>query len=670
MVYNLKVRINWLTCFNALLIYTMCFFDTPRAMLISCMLYNIVYTVLVFVKKFFRPKRVKSTTKIHSSVLKFIFHFIKPRLLLFLILPILFAIQAHSTIIYSQLLQTSLTYIGENANLGINANLIIQPFGLYVLATILMSSAYTCSCLLSGKLLPWFAYHLRGYFFSHILRHSFFYFSQTSTGNIVARINAITSSSIRIIQYIYLELLPSLSVLITASIILFNVSGPLIRIITTWVFIHILIYLLRLNKYVSLSVLNAKLFANLTGTIVDVIENIFTIKLFHSNSFESKYFANTQKIDINSYKRMLLYEKTTYVLMDLFAYMPILSMCFVYFLLKLYLIREISLAGALFIFNTTRSMATQVWKTTAGFGDIVIEVARCTDALNILELPYQLKDKFVDVPLMTDGHFGAINFKSINFVYPESNGGTHSLLFEDFTLSIQPREKVAFVGASGSGKSTIVHLLMRIYDPISGIIEINDQDITKVARDSLGNIISFIPQEPLLFERPIFENIGYGYAKFRNFLFTKFNETYVKFDEIPYELQMLIVEAAKQAEAHEFIISLVNGYDSIYGNEVNLSGGQKQRIIIARAFINKTAQILILDEATSALDPGTDAVISHNIHEMDITVIAVAHKLNLIKNFNRIVVFQSGRIVEQGTHNDLIKQEGKYAALWHAQVDG
>jgi ATP-binding cassette subfamily B protein len=210
---------------------------------------------------------------------------------------------------------------------------------------------------------------------------------------------------------------------------------------------------------------------------------------------------------------------------------------------------------------------------------------------------------------------------------------------------------IGLVGYSGGGKSTFVNLIMRLYDVTAGSILIDGHDIRDVTQDSLHEKIGMIPQDPVLFQRSLMENIRYG-----------------RIDATDEE----VIEAAKKAHAHEFIIGLSRGYDSLVGERgIKLSGGQRQRIAIARAIL-KNAPILILDEATSQLDSVTEALIQDSLWELmqNKTTIVIAHRLSTLLHMDRILVFEKGNIVEDGSHDDLLLQNKLYKKLWDAQVGG
>ncbi|HVU79954.1 MAG TPA: ATP-binding cassette domain-containing protein [Candidatus Paceibacterota bacterium] len=241
---------------------------------------------------------------------------------------------------------------------------------------------------------------------------------------------------------------------------------------------------------------------------------------------------------------------------------------------------------------------------------------------------------------------GAIEFKNIEFHFSK----TASIL-KDFNLVISGREKVALVGPSGAGKSTITKLLLRLYDIKSGSIEIDGQNIADVTQDSLRDAIAFVPQEPILFHRTLMENIRYGRRGAS--------------DEA-------VIEAAKKAHCHEFISKLPQGYDTFVGERgIKLSGGERQRVAIARAIL-KDAPILVLDEATSSLDSESEALIQDALEVLmrGKTVIVIAHRLSTIMKMDRIVVLEGGKVVADGTHDELLAQKGLYHKLWSIQAGG
>ena len=267
---------------------------------------------------------------------------------------------------------------------------------------------------------------------------------------------------------------------------------------------------------------------------------------------------------------------------------------------------------------------------------------KCAQALKTIVVPHAIKDMSEARPLIVEK--GTIEFKNINFSVGEGRP-----IFQGLSLKIEPNEKIGIVGQSGSGKTTLLNLIVRLMDVDSGSILIDGQDIKKVTQDSLHQNISFIPQEPMLFHRTIYENIKYGNLQ---------------------ASEEEVEEAAKKAFAQGFIKSFPKGYHTLVGERGStLSGGQRQRLAIARAIL-KNSKILILDEATSALDSETEHYIQESLKGLmqNKTVLVVAHRLSTLLQMDRIIVLNDGKIVEEGNHKSLLLQKGHYAKFWNMQL--
>ncbi|MBI2064635.1 MAG: ATP-binding cassette domain-containing protein, partial [Candidatus Yanofskybacteria bacterium] len=241
---------------------------------------------------------------------------------------------------------------------------------------------------------------------------------------------------------------------------------------------------------------------------------------------------------------------------------------------------------------------------------------------------------------------GRIVFDKISFAYEDQNA-----IFKDFSLTIEPGQKVGLVGFSGSGKTTITKILLRFVDIAGGVLTIDGQDITKITQNDLRSRIAYVPQDPVLFHRSIEENIAYGR---------------------PDASEQEIIDVAKKANAHDFISKLSHGYKTFVGERgVKLSGGERQRIAIARAMLKNTP-ILVLDEATSSLDSVSEQYVQEAFSRLmdGRTTIAIAHRLSTIRKMDRIIVLDDGVISEEGSHKELIARGGEYYELWTHQSDG
>lgn len=387
--------------------------------------------------------------------------------------------------------------------------------------------------------------------------------------------------------------------------------------------------------------------AAVSGQIVDTITNIKTVKLFAHAASEDRAALNAMlrfRDRALEFGRMAAWFRVG--LMTLAGALPVLLVA-----VALVLYRngaastgDIVAAGSVAI----RLAQMTGWVSFALMG-IYSNIGEVEDGMRTLTPPI----RSADTPEARDLTVteGGIEFDDISFAYGRDIGGVQGL-----SLTIQPGEKIGIVGASGAGKSTLVALLLRLYEGENGSIRIDGQDLASVTRTSLRRQIGMVTQETAMFNRSARENLMYGR---------------------PDASEDDMIAAAQKAEAHDFILSLEDGkgrkgYDAHLGERgVKLSGGQRQRIALARAIL-KDAPILVLDEATSALDSEVEAAIQAALHRVmqGKTVLAIAHRLSTLSEMDRIVVMESGRIVEIGSHDDLLAQGGQYARFWNRQSGG
>jgi ATP-binding cassette subfamily B protein len=298
----------------------------------------------------------------------------------------------------------------------------------------------------------------------------------------------------------------------------------------------------------------------------------------------------------------------------------------------------------IFTFQGAVNVTMIIWWAGMELPRLFQNIGVCQQALSIVETPIQIVDQrgAKDIVVTT----GEIVFDNVTFRYEKGQD-----IFHEQSITIRPGQKVGLVGFSGGGKTTFVNLILRYFDIQGGKITIDGQNIAEVTQDSLRNQIAMIPQEAMMFHRTIMENIRYG----------DLNSSDAK-----------VMEAAKKARCHEFIQKLKDKYETVSGDRgLKISGGQRQRIAIARAVL-KQAPILIMDEATSALDSITENDIQEAINDISVgrTTLIIAHRLSTLADMDRILVFKEGKIVEDGTHDELYDLEGHYRELWDMQVDG
>ncbi len=379
----------------------------------------------------------------------------------------------------------------------------------------------------------------------------------------------------------------------------------------------------------------------LSGKLVDSFSNYSIVKLFAGAEKERKILEEPRqkRIDTRMYSQytMRLFWAVPGFLWDLLFGATILLCCL------LYQNGQMVVSDIIFTISVYIQVMGAVDMLINRFPEIIDKTAAAKKAYGELVVPLAITDKENAKRLKVNK--GEIKFNNIYFKYRKNN------VLKNLSLTVKPGERLGIVGMSGSGKTTLTSLLMRFYEPQHGNIEIDGQDINDVTQSSLRENIAFIPQDPTMFNRTIGENIGYG----------KFGATLKE-----------IRAASKKASADKFIMDTEKGYDSLVGDRgIRLSGGQRQRIAIARAFL-KDAPILVLDEATSALDSETERIIQKSFEKLSHgrTTIAIAHRLSTLRNMDRIIVLDKGVIVEEGTHQSLLRKRGKYYRLWQMQSGG
>ncbi|KAB2885974.1 MAG: ABC transporter ATP-binding protein [Albidovulum sp.] len=450
----------------------------------------------------------------------------------------------------------------------------------------------------------------------------------------------VASETINTVAFALASLAGSVAFLVT-------VDGWMAAALGVWIAAYLLLIRAFLPKVRGKSAARAGARAMVTGQVVDTITNIKTVKLF----------AHADHEDKAALRAMAGFRDTALDFGVLSAWFR-LSLMVLAGLLPLILI-----GGSLILWTKGQATTGDI----AAAGTIAIRIAQMTgwvsfalmsiygsigeveDGMRTLTPPHTLTD--APGAAVLGRVKGAIRFDDVSFAYGRTTGG-----LDHVTLTIQPGEKLGIVGASGAGKSTLVALLLRLYDAEEGRILVDGEDVRSVTQESLRRQIGMVTQETAMFNRSARDNILYGR---------------------PDATEDEMIAAATAAEADEFIRHLQDhkgrqGYDAFLGERgVKLSGGQRQRIALARAFL-KDAPILVLDEATSALDSEVEAAIQGALHLVmqGKTVLAIAHRLSTIAEMDRIVVLDRGRLVEEGTHAELLARGGLYARYWNRQSGG
>lgn len=480
---------------------------------------------------------------------------------------------------------------------------------------------------------------------THLLNQSYEFHSKSFSGALITQSTKLANAYISFIDTLFLTNLRWLIIVFASSVtlLIYDTYLGLIMLATAIIGSVITIFMVR-KRYKYQKIANQKV-SKQNAYFADMITNAVTVKTFAAELQErdefNKYLKATEKSHLNAWIRQI---NTNNVILVVVSIMNISVLVYgiqavqnglistgIFIAAELYAIR---LAGA---FWDASSMVRQYERAFADAHemiDVLHKNTEVTDHSDAKEL------------LVTAGR---LEFKNVNFHYADAISKNN--VFKDLTIAIKPGEKLGLVGRSGGGKTTLTKLVLRFMDIQSGSIEIDGQNIAKVTQRSLRKNIAYVPQEPILFHRTIAENISYG---------------------SPHTSEEQIIEAAKLAQAHDFIMKLPKQYQTEVGERgVKLSGGQRQRVAIARAIL-KDAPILLLDEATSALDSEGEGLIQKALWKLmqDRTALVIAHRLSTIQKMDRIIVVDEGKIIEEGNHQELLANKGVYAELWNHQSGG
>ncbi|MBI2053829.1 MAG: ABC transporter ATP-binding protein [Candidatus Staskawiczbacteria bacterium] len=484
---------------------------------------------------------------------------------------------------------------------------------------------------------------LRQQAYDGLSRHSYSFFANNFTGALVQRVNRYARAFERAMDHFAWDFLPIAVRILGIGIVLWTIKPAISVVILTWTFVYIAVNYFYSKWRLKYNIEMARSDSATTAALADAITNQNNIEVFNRHPDESKRFKQATE----NQARISLQNWNVNEGLDSIQAGLIILIEFFIFYFSIYYWKDGSITIGTFalIQLYVIGLGEKLWGFSRIIRNVYESYADAKEMAEIMKLPYEIKNSPQAKSLKVSS--GEIIFEDVSFSFHKTRQ-----VLNKINIKINQGEKVAIIGPSGAGKTTIIRLMLRFYDLTSGKIMIDGQDIRRVTLESLRENISLVPQEPLLFHRTIMENIKYGK---------------------PSSKDTDALEAGRLAHCREFIEKLPDKYETYVGERgIKLSGGERQRVAIARAIL-KNSPILILDEATSSLDSHSEILIQNALDVLmkNKTVIVIAHRLSTIRKMDRIIVIKNGAVFEEGTHDDLIKKSNSlYAKLWKFQAGG
>ena len=478
--------------------------------------------------------------------------------------------------------------------------------------------------------------------YAYLQHHSHRYMHNDFAGALAHRISETSLGVSQTVWAVIFDFWPMAIVFVVATLVLWSAYPGLAVFVGVWAACFVSLSWFLATRARPFAVTAAAARSDTTGKVVDAVTNLTNTRLFARLGFERGYLDRQLKHELLTIQRSNHYSER--VRWFQFVAALILKIGTLYYALLLWSRGVISVAEFVMAATTALLIINEARNLSRRFLDFFEYVGNVTNGVHTIIRPHEI----IDLPGALPAHItrGAIELQHVKFAY---EGG--ATVFDDLSVRIPPGQRVGLVGYSGSGKSTFVSLILRLYEPQSGRVLIDGTDVRQITQESLHAHLGLIPQDPSLFHRSLMENIRYGRQGASD-------------EEV--------VAAARKAHAHDFIQNVPGGYAALVGERgIKLSGGQRQRVAIARVVL-KNAPILILDEATSSLDSVTEKAIQETLSDLmrGRTVLVVAHRLSTIAHLDRILVFDGGRIVEDGSHAELLAAGGLYETLWTRQAGG
>lgn len=517
---------------------------------------------------------------------------------------------------------------------------LMTPLLIYLFADLILSLVWRLSQVALWKSEPYVQQGIILKALDKVLSFRYSFFQNTASGSLVSKVKGLFDGYTELWAQLYYGVTFWILASLTTGFSILFVSGKLGLILLTWSFLYIVVNYFLAKKINKLAQLQSNAKHEVIGELADNLSNVQSIKLFASRKYELQRLSN--KITTDFVPKEIAAHKFHFkvdILNDIMGIFIILVMLLVMIYLKQ--ANQVTIGDFVFVFGMVFQFQENLWHLMQEFHKLSDRMGDLKSSLSIYKAD---RSEYNSSNIVLSSNLPSIEFKNVSFSYNDNKK-----IFSNLNLLIKPGERVGIIGFTGVGKTTLINLLLKIFDPQEGAILINNQDIAKIDNDYLRKMIAIIPQDIALFHRNLMENIRYG----------NLGAT----DEE-------VILASKKAHAESFIKRLPKGYYTMVGERgIKLSGGQRQRIAIARAIL-KNAPIMILDEATSALDSITEQYIQESIQHLLVgkTVFAIAHRLSTLKNMDRLIVINKGKIIESGTHDELLSQNNSlYSKIWRMQ---
>ncbi len=579
--------------------------------------------------------------KIPRTLVAFFWHFLRPyrrHFSIILFLGFLWAIETSLTpYVMKQIIDHISGYEGDFRG----ALVLLSPFIAAYLGLNLMNCiSFRFREWLLLKSIPVLRRDIWSSLFDYLLHHSHRYFQKNFSGGLANKISDMARGLEDLLTNVAEVFITQVAAVMVACVAMYVVNPLFSLILFIWATTFIIFSLWASKNAQKLAHVYSEDVSSLVGRTVDSILNITNVRMFSCQQHEARHLDSFLRANVDKDQKLQKYLLRMRAIQD--VSLLVLVAILLGLLIYLYVQKKVTLGDFAFILTLSISIFNGVWYLAAELVKFPEYLGQCSQALAIVATTHEITDA-PGAPALCVRR-GEIKFEGVTFQYARNRN-----IFEEVYLTIPPGQKVGLVGFSGSGKTTFAHLILRYYDIASGQILIDDQDITQVTQNSLRDAIAFIPQDITLFHRTIMENLRYANLDASN---------------------EQVIAAAKKANAHDFIMKMEKGYNTVLSERgMKLSGGQRQRLAIARAIL-KDAPILILDEATSSLDAVTERKIQQSLKKLmrGKTCIVIAHRLSTLVEMDRILVFKNGMIVEDGSHEQLLRKKGYYANLWKMQV--